>query len=82
MIFCSIQGKSQTVVSGQVIGGDDQYPVLGASVVEVGTTNGTLTDIDGKYTITVSDTATLRFSYLGYITQDIKVIGMDLTIQI
>lgn len=68
--------NSQVVVSGQVISADDNYPVIGANVFEVDAdNNGTLTDIDGKYTISVSKNATLKFSYLGYASQEIKVNG-------
>ena len=43
--------------------------IIGANVVEKGTTNGTITDLDGKYVMEVSSNATLEFSYIGYMTQ-------------
>ena len=43
--------------------------IIGANVVEKGTTNGTITDLDGKYMMEVSSNATLEFSYIGYMTQ-------------
>lgn len=50
--------------------------VPGASIVEKGTTNGTITDFDGNYTLTVSNkNATLVFSFIGYKTQEIPVAG-------
>lgn len=50
--------------------------IIGASVVEKGTTNGITTDMDGRYEISVSDkNAVLSISYLGYVTQDVKVDG-------
>lgn len=48
-------------------------PVIGANVVEKGTTNGTVTDMNGKYSITVAPGGVLQVSYIGYNTQDVKV---------
>ena len=50
-------------------------PVIGANVVEKGTANGTITDIDGKFTLEVSGNATLQVSYIGYNTQELSVSG-------
>ncbi|MDR1745983.1 MAG: carboxypeptidase-like regulatory domain-containing protein, partial [Tannerella sp.] len=41
--------------------------VIGANVAEKGTTNGNITDADGKFTLTVSDNATIVISYIGYV---------------
>ncbi len=59
-------------VSGLVVSKDDGEPVIGASVLEKGTSNGTITDFDGKFTITVGDKATLVVSYVGMTTQELK----------
>lgn len=48
-------------------------PVIGANVIEQGTANGTITDMDGKFTLTVSNNATIQVSYIGYNTMSIKV---------
>ena len=48
-------------------------PVIGASVLEKGTSNGTITNLDGEYSLKVSPGATLVFSYIGYKTQEIRV---------
>lgn len=48
-------------------------PLPGVNVLEVGTTNGNITDVDGKYSINVEKGKTLQFSYIGFVTQDIKV---------
>lgn len=48
-------------------------PVIGANVVEKGTTNGIITDIDGNFSLSVSENAVLQISYLGYIPQEIAV---------
>ena len=48
-------------------------PIIGATVLEKGnTTNGTITDIDGNFTINLPANATLSISYIGYITQEIQ----------
>ena len=53
-------------ITGQILSAEANLPVIGVSVVEKGTTNGVITDIDGNYSITVSKSpATLQFSYVG-----------------
>ena len=52
---------------------DGVGPVIGASVMEKGTQNGAVTDLDGNYVITVKPGATLVFSSIGYATQEIEV---------
>ena len=48
-------------------------PVIGANIVEKGTTNGTITDMDGQYSLEVGSNSILVVSYIGYITQEIQV---------
>ncbi len=62
---------AQNKVSGVV--SDDIGAVIGASVMEKGTNNGVITDLDGQYTITVKPGATLVFSSIGYASQEIVV---------
>ena len=50
-----------------------QGPVIGASVVEKGTTNGVVTDFDGNFTLNVKPGATLVISYIGYTTKEVAV---------
>ena len=50
-------------------------PIIGANVLVKGTTNGTITDFDGNYSISVPSNATLVFSYVGYKDQEIAVAG-------
>ena len=47
-------------------------PIIGASILEKGTTNGTVTDLDGNFTLNAKNGATLVISYVGYITQELK----------
>ena len=63
---------AQTVVKGTVTSGDDGLPLIGVSVVEQGTTNGTVTDFDGNYELETAKDATIQFSYIGYKTQTLK----------
>ena len=58
-------------ITGTVV--DAQGPVIGASVMEKGTTNGTVTDFDGNFTLNVNPGATIVLSYIGYETQEIVV---------
>ena len=78
----------QAVVEKKQITGlvldEHKLPVIGANVVEKGTTNGTVTDLDGKFTLAVQDNAVLQVSYIGYITQEIPVKGnrqLNITLQ-
>ncbi len=67
----SVQAVQQSTkkITGTV--SDAQGPVIGASVVEKGTSNGTVTDFDGNFTLNVKPGATLVISYIGYTTQEI-----------
>ena len=61
-------------VSGHIVSADDNQPMIGVSVLEKGTTNGVITDIDGNYRITVTGSpATLQFSYIGMKTVEKQV---------
>ena len=62
---------AQSKVTGTV--SDNLGPAIGVSVVEKGTQNGVITDLDGNYVITVQPGATLVFSSIGYATQEIVV---------
>lgn len=48
--------------------------IIGASVVEENTTNGTITDISGNFVLTVSDNAVVKVSYIGYVAQEVKAV--------
>ena len=64
---------AQTHVSGVVTSSEDGSPIIGASVKIVGTTSGTVTDIDGNFTLDVeSNKAELEFSYIGMVTKKLK----------
>jgi len=52
---------------------DSQGPLIGATILEKGTTNGAVTDMDGNFSMNVQPGATLVVSYVGYISQEVKV---------
>ncbi len=64
---------AQRTVSGKVTGSEDGSALPGVNVVVVGSQQGSITDIDGNYQISVPDGAALKFSYIGYIDQEIQV---------
>ncbi len=65
----------QVSVTGKVIDPNNNEGLPGVNVLEKGTTNGTVTDIDGNYSISVADDASLIFSSIGYTTQEVSVDG-------
>jgi AraC-like DNA-binding protein len=62
----------QITVTGTVTDAENN-PLIGAAVVVVGTTDGVITDFDGKYTIKAASGQSLKFSYVGYREQTVKV---------
>ncbi|MDR1602998.1 MAG: carboxypeptidase-like regulatory domain-containing protein, partial [Tannerella sp.] len=67
--------KLRKFISGTVTdtGGE---PVIGANIIEKGATaNGTVTDIDGSFSLNVADNAVLQVSYIGYITKEVSVLS-------
>ena len=67
----SVQQTKKTIKG--IILDDTDEPIIGANVVEKGTTNGASTDIDGAFTLTVSSDAILQISYVGYNSQEVRV---------
>ena len=68
----SITLMAQRTVSGVVSEADGQ-PLIGVNVLEVGTSNGTISDLDGSYSLSVADGASLVFSFTGFDSQTIAV---------
>ncbi|MCF0050833.1 SusC/RagA family TonB-linked outer membrane protein [Dyadobacter sp. LJ53] len=67
---------AQTLITGQVIAKEDNAPIPGVSIVVKGSTNGTITDSEGKYKLDVNEKATdLTFSFLGFSSQEVKIAG-------
>ncbi|MBQ6073718.1 MAG: TonB-dependent receptor [Bacteroidales bacterium] len=65
LIGWSLDAQPQVTLSGQVID-DFGDPLMGVGVIQQGTTNGVATDLDGMYSITVPEGATVEFSYIGF----------------
>lgn len=74
-LFCSIGAVAQTKTITGVVSDATGEPIIGASVVEVGTTNGTITDIDGKFVLNMNPDGKIRVSYIGYQVQTIDLKG-------
>jgi len=76
LLLCVQIAVAQSTITGNVT--DEQgLPLPGATVLEAGTSNGTTTDFDGNYSITVNDGAEIQFSYVGYSTVNQTVNGQD-----
>ena len=67
----SVLAQAKTV-TGTVVDAIGE-PIIGASVLEMGTTNGTITDVDGNFTLQVPEGTKLEVSFLGYKSQQIVV---------
>ncbi len=76
---CCMMTYAQTRVTGNVVDAFGES-VIGASILEKGTSNGTITDIDGNFSLSVSQGAILQISYIGYISQEVTVTGQPLSI--
>lgn len=75
-LLCSAFGFSQSTITGTVTDANGDV-IPGVNVIEKGTTNGVSTDFDGNYSITVNSGATLEFSYVGFVKQEIAVSGQS-----
>ncbi|CDF79160.1 TonB-dependent receptor [Formosa agariphila KMM 3901] len=76
LLFSTVQFAIGQTVTGNI--SDSQgLPIPSVNIIEKGTTNGVVADFDGNYTITVSENATLIFSYVGYNTREIEVNGQS-----
>lgn len=63
---------AQTTVTGKIYDGDSNAPLLGANIMDVSSGNGTITDFDGNFSLSVSSTSgELKISYVGYITKTV-----------
>jgi len=76
-----LSDPDQSVITGTVYDGNDQQPLIGVTVREKGTNNGTATDFDGKYSIRVAKGATLEFSFVGFNSKEV-VVGDQGTIDV
>lgn len=74
LVLLSAMAVAQSAVSG-VVRDPAGEPIIGANVVVQGTTNGTITDLDGNFTLQCDKNATLEVSYIGYTSQQVALKG-------
>ena len=75
MMFPSVLLAQQRVITGTVSDGNGES-IIGVNLIEVGTTNGTITDVEGRFSLNVSSpTAKLQFRYIGYATKELSLDG-------
>lgn len=75
--MCCTAAIAQIQVKGTVVSDKDSEPMIGVAILEQGTSNGTITDVDGNFSIQVKSNATLVVSYVGYNTQTVAVNGRN-----
>ncbi len=73
-LLLAVSAFADIQVKGKVIDADGSEPLIGVSVLVVGSTSGTITDFDGNFEITVPDKAVLQFSYIGYKTIEVRAV--------
>jgi len=81
LLSVSIAFAQDVTISGTVKGAEDGMPIPGVSVVQKGTTNGTITDIDGNYSITAPTGSVIAFTFVGMKAQEVTV-GAQTTVNI
>ncbi|SCD19887.1 SusC/RagA family [Proteiniphilum saccharofermentans] len=69
-----LQQKKTVTITGTIVDKSGES-IIGANIVEKGTTNGTVTDVNGNFSLQVEEGATLHVSYIGYLSQDINTAG-------
>lgn len=78
----SAQQTSGNTIQGVVTDANGE-PIIGANIMIEGTTTGTITDFDGRFTLDVPENATLQISYIGFVSQNVKVNGRkDITVKL
>ena len=82
LLIGSMSVQAQTRITGQVIDGAVNEPLIGASVQVPGTSTGTITDLDGNFQLETPANATLVVSYVGYKDREIAVKGRAVIEQI
>ena len=71
LLMLGLSAFAQVAVNGVVTDAANGEPIIGASILEMGTTNGTITDFDGNFSLNVQPGAKLQISYMGYKTQEL-----------
>ena len=71
LLMLGLTAFAQNTANGTVTDAANGEPIIGASILEIGTTNGTITDFDGNFELKVQPGAKLSISYMGYKTQEL-----------
>ncbi|MEN8119693.1 MAG: TonB-dependent receptor [Bacteroidota bacterium] len=69
----TVNNKQEITIKGTITDAETNEPIAGANIVVKGTTNGTISDLEGNYTLSVPENAVIIFSFIGYKTQEIPV---------
>ncbi|MDA3893776.1 MAG: carboxypeptidase-like regulatory domain-containing protein [Salinivirgaceae bacterium] len=76
LMLSNFLNAQQLTVTGTVTDGTNQFPLPGVTIFEQGTTNGTITNAEGMYTINASSKdAILLFSFIGFLTEEVMIEG-------
>ncbi len=70
------QNAAKKTITGRIVDATGE-PLIGVTIMEKGTTNGSITDYDGNYSLSVPGNAVLQFSYIGYKSVEMKVEGKE-----
>ena len=82
LLTYSFGALAQSITINGIVKDSTGEGIIGANVLQKGTTNGTVTDLDGNFTLTVPDkNAVLVFSFLGYVSQEV-IVGNQTTLNI
>ncbi len=82
-LFSALAYGQNSPITGTVVDDEKNEPLIGVTVMVKGTTTGTTTDFDGKFTLRTSPNATLVFSYVGYQKKEVPVAGKkDITVRL
>lgn len=73
MLMFPLWALAQGTITVKGVVSDDDGPIIGATVKEKGASGGVISDLDGNYSLTVKKGATVTFSYIGYVTKEVKI---------
>ncbi|MCK5776010.1 MAG: SusC/RagA family TonB-linked outer membrane protein, partial [Bacteroidales bacterium] len=77
VLFLNSYSQNTHTVSGRIIDAEDEAPLIGATIIIKGSTTGTVTDLDGNYSIAANPQSdTLVYQYIGYISKEIAINGL------
>lgn len=80
LMACIVNSLAQNIQRGVVISATDNEPIIGATVVEKGSLNGTVTDVDGKFSLSVKKNATIVVSFVGYSSKEVACNSSELKV--